>query len=308
MQEQAGQAAVAVFAEAGDDEGLARAWMMIGLARFAEGRTADAELAWTQALQPAWQSAPELAEESSMWLASYSVYGPTPMSEVAARLDRMGVVVAGKPYREGTLLRGRAFVAATRAEFATAYRLLDRSREIFADLGLRFVGAAVSQTTYEVALRQGGLAAVVPELQTDERTLADMGDRWSRSTIAAMLAHALFAAGRLSEAQRSAAVARDLTSPGDVLSQVLWRTATAKILAKCGRYDEAQLLAGQALAMAAPSDWLCIRADALLDQAEVLSMAGRDADAARAVDRAAQLYALKGDTASVARARAAAAT
>jgi ATP/maltotriose-dependent transcriptional regulator MalT len=115
-------------------------------------------------------------------------------------------------------------------------------------------------------------------------------------------------AGRLSEAERSAAVARDLTSPGDVLSQGLWRTATAKILANGGRYDEAQLLAGQALAMAAPSDWLCIRADALLDQAEVLSMAGRDADAARGVDRAAQLYALKGDTASVARARAAAAT
>jgi len=112
----------------------------------------------------------------------------------------------------------------------------------------------------------------------------------------------------LSEGERSAAVARDLTSPGDVLSQVLWRTATAKILANGGRYDEAQLLAGQASAMAAPSDWLCIRADALLDQAKVLSMAGRDADAARAVDRAAQLYALEGDTASVARARAAAAT
>jgi len=98
--------------------------------------------------------------------------------------------------RSAILLRGRAFVAATRAEFATAYRLLGRSREIFADLGLRYVGATVSQTTYEVALRQGGLAAVVPELQTDERTLADMGDRWSRSTTAAMLAHALCAAGR----------------------------------------------------------------------------------------------------------------
>ena len=302
QQEQVGQAAVAVFAEAGDDEGLARAWMMIGLARFAEGRTADAELAWKQALPPAGRTAPELAEEAAMWLASYSVYGPTPISEVAARLDGMGAAVAGKPYREGILLRGRAFVAATRAEFATAYRLLGRSREIFADLGLDFVRAVVSQTTYEVALRDSRLAAVVPELQADDRALADMGDRWSRSTTAAMLSHALCDAGRFSEAQRSAAVARALTSAGDVLSQVLWRSATAKILANGGRDQEAQLLAEQAVALAAPSDWLCIQADALLDQAEVLSMAGRDSDGALAVERAVRLYTRKGDIASVARA------
>jgi tetratricopeptide (TPR) repeat protein len=278
--------------------------MMIGLARFGEGRTADAELAWKQALPPAERAAPELAEEAAMWLASYSVYGPTPVSEVAARLDRMGAEVAGKPYREGILLRGRAFVAATRAEFETAHRLLGRSREIFADLGLHFVEAVVSQTTYEVALRDGSLAATVPELQSDERALADMGDRWSRSTTAAMLAHALCEAGRFVEAERSAAVARALTSSGDVLSQVLWRTATAKILANGGRDQEANRLAAEAAALAAPSDWLCIQADALLDQAEVLSLAGRHDDAALAVGQAVALYARKGDTASVARANA----
>ncbi|MBA2559275.1 MAG: AAA family ATPase, partial [Propionibacteriales bacterium] len=259
-EEQAGHDAVAVFTDAGDDEGLARAWMLIGHACFADGRTADAELAWMQALPPARRAAPELAEETAMWLAMYSLYGPTPISEVAARLDKIEVEVAGKPYREGSLLRGRAFVAATRSEFATAYRLLRRSRETFDDLGLHHVSAVVSHVHYEVALREGILAASVAELSADERALASAGERWARSTTAAMLAHALCAAGRFTEALESASSARDLTNPGDAMSEVLWRTATAKVLAKDGRHDEAQLLAAEAVSMVAPTDWLCVKA------------------------------------------------
>jgi tetratricopeptide (TPR) repeat protein len=130
-----------------------------------------------------------------------------------------------------------------------------------------------------------------------------MGDRFSRSTTTGMLAHALCATGQLVEAEQAAAVARDLTGEGDVFSQVLWRTATAKVFSRSRRLEEAQLLADEAVAVVAPSDWLCIRADVLLDQAEVLNLAGRHADALSAIEEAVRLYKRKGDTASVTRAQ-----
>jgi len=301
LQERAAQDAVAVFTETGDDEGLARAWMLMGLAQTAQGRTTAAEASWTQALPPARRAAPELAEETEIWLASYCVYGQTHVDEVATRLDRLGNKIGGKPYREGTLLRGRAFVAAMREDYPSAYRLLARSRETYDDLGLSFPKALASQTAYEVALRAGELGSAIPSLEEDEAALAGMGDQWARSTTTAMLAHAMYADGRLEAAQRWGEVARDLTTSGDVFSEVLWRTVLAKLLARSGEHEEAQALALEAVTLVRSSDWLCIRADALLDQAEVLTLGGRTQDALTVVTQARELYAQKGDGASVVR-------
>ena len=303
VQIQTGLEAVDVFTEAGDDEGLARAWMLVGLAQLERGRTALAEEAWTQALAPASRADPALAEETEMWLSGYCMYGPTHVAEVAARLDAIGKKVGGKPFREGTLLRGRAFVAATRNEFAKAYRLLARSRETYADLGLSYAGALVSQTSYEVALRAGALEGVVAELRGDEQALDRMGEAWARSTTVSMLAHALHDSGRFPEAAEAVELGRRLTAPGDVFSQVLWRTASAKLLAGAGRHDEAMALVKEAVELLADSDWLCIRADALLDQARILELADHQEEAVSAAQDALDLYVLKGDEASAARAR-----
>lgn len=302
VQVQTGLEAVQVFTEAGDDEGLARAWMLVGLAQLEQGRTALAEQAWTRAIGPASRAAPALAEETEMWLNSYCVYGSTPMAEVATRLDVLCRKVGGQPFREGTLLRGRAFVAATRSEFATAYRLLARARETYVDLGLDYAGAIVSQTSYEVALRAGDLSAVVAELRDDEQALARMGDEWVRSTTLGMLAHALHASGQRPEAEEAAALSRRLTTSGDVFSQVMWRTASAKLLSGAGRHDEAMALVHEAVELLAGSDWLCIRADALLDQAHVLALAGHREQALAAARAALDLYVRKADQAAAARA------
>jgi tetratricopeptide (TPR) repeat protein len=301
QQEEAARQALAVFSETSDDEGLAQAWMLMGLAQHAQGRAMAAEESWTQALAPARRGAPLLAEETELWLASYCVYGPTHIDEVADRLKHLSDRIGGKPYREGTLLRGRAFVAAARKDFPTAYRLVVRCRETYDDLGLDYPKALASQTAYEVALRAGELSSVIPSLEEDERALASMGDHWSRSTTAAMLAHATYADERLETAHQWAELARDLTSPGDTFSEVLWRTAAAKLLARSGRQSEALTLAVEAVTLVRSSDWLCTHADALLDQAEVLALGGRTEDAAVAVMDATKLYSRKGDDGSILR-------
>jgi tetratricopeptide (TPR) repeat protein len=89
-----------------------------------------------------------------------------------------------------------------------------------------------------------------------------------------------------------------------VLSQALWRTARAKILARRGELARAEAFAREAVAFAEPTDLLGTRADALVDLAEVLALAGRREESLAALRDAAALYERKGDVTSLARAQA----
>jgi hypothetical protein len=88
-----------------------------------------------------------------------------------------------------------------------------------------------------------------------------------------------------------------------VAERVRERGLRAKLLARAGRIAEAEAAARDALEMAEESDYLQMRADALMDLAEVLEIAQRPDDAAASVAAALQLYEEKGSTALAARAR-----
>jgi Flp pilus assembly protein TadD len=77
----------------------------------------------------------------------------------------------------------------------------------------------------------------------------------------------------------------------------------AKLLAWEGRTGEAAALAREAVRLAAPTDMLTMRADALLDLAEVLRLSGPSAEADAAARQALALYDRKEDRVSIARAR-----
>jgi hypothetical protein len=98
-----------------------------------------------------------------------------------------------------------------------------------------------------------------------------------------------------------------LAAREDLFAQVRWRSAAAKALAGDGRPEEAARLAEEAVRLAAPTDMLTMRGDALLDQAEVALLAGRDGDAVADAGAALELYLAKGNRPGAARARAAAA-
>ena len=78
------------------------------------------------------------------------------------------------------------------------------------------------------------------------------------------------------------------TAPSEErLPQMLWRQARGKVLARRGELEEGERLAREAVALAEETDMLNAHADALLDLAEVLALAGQDARArARAGARA----------------------
>jgi tetratricopeptide (TPR) repeat protein len=118
-----------------------------------------------------------------------------------------------------------------------------------------------------------------------------------------MLARALEAQGQADEALRFSEISSRIAAEDDLSPQVQWRAARAKALAGLGQTEEAERLAREAVALASQSDFLVLRADALLVLGEVLQVAERRDDAAAAVEEALQLYEQKQSTVSAGRAR-----
>src|SRR6266581_4154769 len=92
-------------------------------------------------------------------------------------------------------------------------------------------------------------------------------------------------------------------APSEVFSQVLWRTARAKICARRGELKRAEALAREAVRLAEQTDLLNAQADALLDLSEVLTLAGRPEEARVLVEESARRYRRKGNLPSLERAR-----
>jgi ATP/maltotriose-dependent transcriptional regulator MalT len=77
----------------------------------------------------------------------------------------------------------------------------------------------------------------------------------------------------------------------------------AKALARRAA-PEAEELAREAIAFVEASDFLQVHAEALMDLAEILRLAGRLEEAARSLEESVRLYEQKGNVLSAARARA----
>jgi hypothetical protein len=89
---------------------------------------------------------------------------------------------------------------------------------------------------------------------------------------------------------------------------VLWRTARAKIHARSGELAEGEALALQAVALVEKTDLLNTQGDTLATLGEILSLSDRPREAATAFAQAASYFERKGNTVSLERVRAQAAT
>ena len=107
------------------------------------------------------------------------------------------------------------------------------------------------------------------------------------------LARALLDLGRDAEAERWLDRGREIAATHETHPQVLERSARSRVLARRGEVEEGERLAREAVALAAETDMLNSHADALLDLAEVLTVASQDARPER--EQALKLYERKGN-------------
>jgi len=303
---EAAEEALAACEQLDDDYSLAQAWNLVGrVAGTVKGSLGTAEEAWRQALSFARRGnyRAELAESIS-WLMVSAVFGPLPVEQGIARCREFLALYGDDATIRATCSVERAVLEAMQGDIDSARELLAEGRTTIEESGLTLWAALNAQETFLVEQLAGTPGAASEALRNSYSTLDEGGERAYLSSIAGFLAHALIAEGKDDEAERFSRESELAASSDDALSQVLWRTARAKILSRRGELEHAEALAREAVRVGEPTDLLGVRADALRDLAEVLALAGRPEEALDTLEHASELYERKGNLTGLARTRA----
>jgi class 3 adenylate cyclase/DNA-binding winged helix-turn-helix (wHTH) protein len=295
---------VPVFERAGDYVGLCdelrlRAWLF-----WIEAQADAAARAWEQAAAYANRAGAEHERtEILRWVALSLVLGPTPVAEGIRRCEAIRREVSGNPAAAADVLQSLAALHAMEGRFDQARGLLADSSAVFEELGLTLTTVAGHDRAL-VDLLAGDPVAAEECLRAGYSTLEQMGETNLLSTSAAYLAQALLAQGRDHEAEEFARLSDELATADDLLTQILWRGVLARTLAGRDRLDEAQGLAREAVELAARTDFISHKGDALVDFAVVIRRAGHLEQARAALADALGLYQQKGNTVAAGKARA----
>jgi predicted ATPase len=295
--------AIEVFNRSKDDLGLCQARRLEALLYWNEARAQAAAEAWESAATHARLAGDRhLYNEILTWIASSLWCGPTLATQGIQRCERMREEVRDSPESEAAILRHLGSLHAMIGKFDLARQLLAMSNAAYADLGLT-LNSATSQSEAMVELLAGNPAAAEESLRKGYRALEEMGERAFLSTTAALLARSIFEQGRDEEAEELTNLSARLAAPGDILSQILWRSITARVLSKRAQMEKAEALARVAVALAQATDFINYRADALLDLSHVLKASRRVDEAMTSASEALQLYERKGNIVSASAAR-----
>ncbi len=302
------EGAVAGLDEIGDDRALAVAWTLIGL-RFGlwKGRVARGEEALQRALVHARRAGDRRQEATILGQLCFAAWaGPTPVPEAIELCESILAESGGDPLIGASVARYLAPLEARRGRFDEARELANRARAMYEEFGLTLLGQAATALAHgDLEILAGDFEAAERELRKGWVALEEIGERGYSSSIAAFLGRALYGQGRFDEAEEVSLHAQERAAPDDVWTQAFALGTRAKVLAQRGSHAEGELLARDAVARVEVTDALELRGAMLLDRAEVLLMAGLDADAAACATTALELFERKGHTVAIERARAA---
>jgi tetratricopeptide (TPR) repeat protein len=285
-----------VLEREGANNELANAWRLVLTVHAAAGRYSEASESAQQALKYARLAGNDrAAARVALVLGSISLFGPMPVVEAIRQCE--GVIQQGLSDRvvEASLLCTLASLRAMNGELQVARSLYQRGREMLVDLGGGVRLAATGIHMGLIELHDGDLAAAEDRLRRDVDDLDSVGERWNLSSVAVLLAKVIRERGRDSDALPLLDMAERLASPHDVTSQADWRAVRAPIVARQGKVEDALQLAMTAVELLEKTESPAFKADALCELATVLSLAGKKDEAIEALDKAAELYRLKGD-------------
>jgi tetratricopeptide (TPR) repeat protein len=239
-----------------------------------------------------------LAARSVVAVAQGALYGPLPVSDAIAQCEAIIAGQLGDRQVESTIKCKLAQLHAMRGDFAVARELCRQARHLLRELGRGIHAAATGSDLLMIETMAGDLAAAEREARADYEYLKSVGAIYYASTLAALLSRVVRDLGRDEEAMALSLEAEQEAASEDVDGQVLWRSIRAPILARSGELAAAEELARAALEIARTTDSPGLQADALSELAAVLAIAGRSAEASKAIADAASLYEAKGDVVS----------
>jgi tetratricopeptide (TPR) repeat protein len=300
----AATAAIEVLEPIGDAAGLARAWRLRMVTEVLQGQLEEAGRDAERVIAYAREAGDtRLSARSAGTIAYVLLHGPTPVDEAINRCEELIAGVEGDRTAEAVLLGTLGVLRSMAGSFDDARELYQRGQAISAELGSGLVESSSSIDTSRVELLANDIPAAERELRRDYEALTAIDETYFRSTIAAYLAQVLWLAGDADGALAFSQVAEEIGDADDVLTQVPWRSARAKVLASRGDVETARRLATEAVELAAATPMTHLRADALTDLAEVLGVTGDHESAGPPLQEALDLYEQKGDVVSAQRLR-----
>jgi len=239
-------------------------------------------------------------------LAQALAYGPTPVPEAIARCEELSESVLDDVEVRAGIASTLAGLHAMQGQFDEARTLAEEGRAIYEELGLRYMRAGPhSHAAGSIELLAGDPAAAARELRWGYDALEQMGERGTRSTLAAFLAQALVEQGEYSDAIEFSEISEQTGAEADVVTQAVWRSARAAALAKTGDSAAAELLAEEAVELADATDFLDLQGNTLLGLANVLRLSGESERVPPLVERARRAFERKGNIVAEAKATAA---
>ena len=283
--------AIDVFEEAGDESGLADAYLL--LARFGIwlGRSAAAEEACGRAAAHARRAGDRVRESRSLvWLGLTLGHGGFPARLAIERTSEILESAQDDRSLQGTVLTSRAMLFAIQRRFDEARRDLSAGRALHQELGAMLDWAGTASNGAIVHLHAGEPKAAEDLLREALEALDEMGETGYASTLQAQLAEALYAQGRYDEAFEATELSERAAARDDIDSQVRWRCVRAKLLARQGKTSEAETMAREATKRVEDTDFVDIYAGALSDLAEIYAMSGRSEDQATCLQDALRVY------------------
>ena len=300
------EATIPVFEELGDDRGLARTWRLKADVDWTRARYAAADEAIERAIDHARRAKAVWEEADSLGLYT----GTAGLRSDARR--RGGRAVRTDPGRGRaatgwcrTAPCGRSRPCARCRADSTRRASWRRARATPCRTSACGSGRrSLSETLGFVERLAGDAAAAERALRAGYDIADKLGERGYLSTAATLLAHAVLDQGRLDDADSVHRRWARRQAPRTTSPPRCWCGAPAAgSLAARGRPQEAEPHVREAVALAEETDDLNMRADVLMDLAEVVGLGGDRAEMTRVLDRAIALYEAKGNIVMAAEAR-----
>jgi tetratricopeptide (TPR) repeat protein len=284
---------VMLFEEIDDDGCLAEALTLLGLIDFWTGRAARAAESAERAVEHARRAGDRRRESLALRMRAVADrFGPTPAAHAAGRFAE----VLDGPAGTDLVLRARITALFSEVESMlgnteAAARLAQESNELCHELGF---DAGGRRAAAEIATLSDDHETAARLLHEVVEALRKAGDPGHLSSVAPLLADALYALGRIGEALAVSEEAESATMGGDMDAEVGWRRVRSKVLARLGRMDEAVAVTHEALDRVRHTDYLDLRGVVCRDAAEVMTVVGRPANVRILLEEALECFELKG--------------
>jgi DNA-binding SARP family transcriptional activator len=298
-------AAIPVLEAEGDDRALGRAWLCVGHVRggfyceYAALEEASVRAA-AHYKRAGWSPSSSLEN-----LGAALFYGPKPVELAIAQCQQLLLEHDGDRASEANVIVWQGGLEGMRGRFEEARALIARAKTIFQEFGLQTgyvdICGRVLAAVEMLALRPERAAEV---LRATCELVQRLGQTSLLATRAGELGAAIYEQERYDEAQRWTELARDSTGAEDLDAALAWQPVHAKILARQGATAEAEGLARDTLERVRRTDSLNRQAGCLLALAEVLNIAGSQAEGVASIKEAIRLFEAKGNLVSAERARA----